>query len=370
MTHMKAISRFLGISRQKPNDATGPLPGVIPPQRTDINYIETAIPAVFRSVSVLQTAAAQLSLDVWRDREPLDGDAYPRALTRPWDADTQTDLIVDLVASLAFRGNAYTLALRDNDGKLRGLRVLNPSECEPRINRAGKRVVDYGRRTYGPRDLMHYRLLRIPGRVDGLSPIQAARETFEAAHDARHAAGAFFKSGGVPTGIITTDAQISRQQALDAKEQWNERNNRDDGVAVMGSGMTYQPVTITPADAQFLESRRYSAEEIGQLFGVPPHLLGITLSGSSMTYQNLQDADLSFMRWTVMQYLREIENGLSKLLPATTTARFNLDAVLRPSTKTRYEAHKIGIEAGFLTPEYVAQEIEGLPPMTTKDTNE
>lgn len=52
------------------------------------------------------------------------------------------------------------------------------------------------------------------------------------------------------------------------------------------------------------------------------------------------------------------------LLPRGQSARFNLNAVLRPDTKTRYEAHALAIQTGFLTIDEV-RDIEGLPPLTT-----
>lgn len=80
-----------------------------------------------------------------------------------------------------------------------------------------------------------------------------------------------------------------------------------------------------------------------------------------MTYTNVADADLTFARWTLTQYLREIEEAFSALLPRGQQARFNLDAILRPSTKARYEAHQLALAAGFLTVDEV-RAIEGLPP--------
>ena len=73
-----------------------------------------------------------------------------------------------------------------------------------------------------------------------------------------------------------------------------------------------------------------------------------SVEGGSQTYSNLQQEDLSFVRWTLMTYLREIETALTWLLPPGQKAKFNLDAILRPDTLTRYQAHKIGLEAGFL----------------------
>ena len=78
-----------------------------------------------------------------------------------------------------------------------------------------------------------------------------------------------------------------------------------------------------------------------------------------MTYANLQDDDISFMRWTVMSYLRPIEDALTTLLPRGWSVRYNLDALLRPSTKDRYEALAIALQNNIMTTQE-ARQTEGL----------
>src|SRR5690625_6951542 len=138
--------------------------------------------------------------------------------------------------------------------------------------------------------------------------------------------------------------------------------------AVLGNAVSYQPQMLSPQDAQFLESRQFSTTEIARLFGIPSHLMLAVVEGNSQTYMNVADADLTFVRWTLTQYLREIEEAFTVLLPRGQSARFNLDAVLRPSTKDRYSTHKIALEAGFLTVDEV-RAIEGYKPLPQGGTD-
>lgn len=332
------------------------------PLPTRTNYGYQGLPAVFRALTVLQTAANQLSIDAWNGNQQLTGDQYPRALRSPYDFDTQNDLINDLVASQAFHGNAYALAIRDKESRLCGIKVLDPLVCTPFIDdKTGWKYVNYDGRDYRANDLAHMRLIRVPGRELGLSPIGFARETFERAHNIARVNAELYEKGGIPTGILTSEQPINPEQAKQAKEAWNQSNSAKGGVAVIGAGLSYKQLTINPADAQFLETQKYSDQQIAMLFGIPPHLMGITLDGNSMTYQNIQEANVSFMTWTVVQYLKSIEEGLTKLLPRNTYARFNLDAILRPDTKKRMETHEIAIRAGVYSAHYAATEIEGLP---------
>lgn len=365
------LTQLIGLEKRHATNVTvepaAPLLRI--PPRAATGY--KGLPAVYRAVTVLQTAAQQLSLDAWKNGIQLTGENTPTALARPWDYDTQRDLIADLMGSLTLTGNAYALAVRDKYGVLTGIRVLHPEECAPEHDKkTGLKWVAYDGKKYRANELAHARLLRLPGYEKGLSPISFARKTLERAHKIADAGAHIFERGGVPTGILTTEQPISAETAKAAKNSWNESNSTLNGVAVLGEGITYKPVTISPADAQFLESQKYSDAQIAMLFGVPPHLMGIALDGSSMTYQNLQDGNTSFMQWTVSLYLSEIENALSKLLPRGTITRFNYDAVLRPDAKKRMETHTLAINAGIYTPQYAALEIEGLPAHALTKTGE
>ena len=319
-----------------------------------------ALDSVYRSVQIIQVAASQLTLDAWRDTTPLTGRAYPAYLAHPWEDADQTDLVSEIVASLALRGNAYVRVVRDDAGQVVGLRPLDPLECTPLLSpKSNMRTVQWCGKTYGPRDIAHLRLLRVPGEAEGLGPIQACVRQINGALEMSGYASEWIKNGGVPTGILSTDQQINAEKAREQAAIWNERNSHDGGVAVLGAGLKYQPLALKPEEIQFIESRQFDAVAIARMFGIPSHLSMTSAGGSNLTYQNIQDADLSFIRWTEMAYLRPIETGLSKVLNGKVSVRFNLDAFLRPDTATRYATYKTGIEGGFITPQWV-QETEGI----------
>lgn len=367
---MKArdLAALAGLSIREETPA--PMPdGIRPPAHGDLpTGVRGALTldSVYRAVQVIQTAASQLTLDAWRGQTQLAADDYPRVLRNPWEDADQTDLVTECVASLALRGNAYVRVIRAADNQVISLRPLHPLECVPTLNtRNGQRAVQWAGKTYGPRDILHMRLTRVPGDAYGLGPIQACQKTITGAQEMADYASAWITKGGVPTGVLSTEQRISQQEAAESVLRWNQTNSASDGVAVLGNGLKYVPLMLKPSEVQFLESREFDSKAIARMFGIPAHLMLIGVEGSSLTYQNIQDADLSFNRWTEMAYLRPIESGLSRILNGTQSVRFNLDAFLRPDTKTRYETYKVGIDAKFLTPEMV-QAIEGIKTEETK----
>lgn len=356
--------RFIGVHARDEDAATRPMYVAPPPRQRAVIAGDQALTldSVYRAVQILQVAASQLTLDAWRDDEPLLGSAYPQVLVRPWEDADQTDLITEAVASLALRGNAYIRVVRDPAGQVISLRPLHPLECVPTLHTGSMaRTVQWRGKTYGPADILHLRLLRVPGQAEGLGPIQACIAQIGGALEMSDYASKWMGSGGVPTGILSTDQHLTKAQAEEAKEIWTANNSAANGIGVIGAGLKFQALALKPSEVQFLESREFDAKAVARMFGIPPHLSTVNASGSSLTYQNIQDADMSFIRWTGMAYLRPIEAGISRILNGRKTVRFNLDAFLRPDTRTRYETYKTGIDAGFITPEWV-QETEGIHP--------
>ncbi len=314
---------------------------------------------VYRAFAILSSAVSQLSLDVWRGDEPLPNPAT--WVRRPDVKISRSAFFEQTTTSLAANGNAFWRVVRDSPAdQPSALVVLDPLEVhvhdDGTFSHKGTRLKSW--------QVQHLALLRLPGRLRGLGPIQAAAMDLLGAVDVRDYAANWFDDGTVPNGKLKTEQHLTGDQAKSWKAQWLE-SIRGGEPAVLGQGLDYEPFLLSPKDAQWLEARQFTTTDIARLFGIPSHLMLAVVEGGSMTYQNGQAADLSFARWTLQQYTREIEEAFSSLLPRGQVARFNLDAILRPATKERYEAHKLGIDAGWLTDDEV-RAIEGLEPLTPK----
>ena len=205
--------------------------------------------------------------------------------------------------------------------------------------------------------------MRQPGVLLGLGPVQAAREDVAGALSVRAFGASWFTRGDVPSGVLATDQPINATQADEIKARW--KATADGEVRILGQGLSYTPITIKPADAQWLDSRRFTTEEIARLMGVPASLLLLAIQGSSETYANVEQEWIGYVRFSLMRFLREIEEAVTDALPRGQVARFNLESLLRSDTKTRYEAHKIAIDSGFLTVNEV-RAIEWRPPLPAK----
>lgn len=308
----------------------------------------TQLSSVYRAIDVIETAAAQLTLDAWNSAGLVNSDVKP-LIASPDPTMSQSAFTVETVSSLVMTGNAYWKVNRYKDGSVSGVKLLDPSTCTPYIDpETGARFTDWNGQQLTAVDLVHLRKMVIPGLAPGLGPIQACARELGAAIDMSRYATQFTGAGTVPTGILTSEKPSTPEQAQNVVKVWAAARLAS-ATAFLPDGIKYTPIQFKPSDMQFLETRNFDTLAVARLFGIPARLMNAAPEGGTMTYANLQDDDISFMRWTVMSYLRPIEDALTSLLPRGWSVRYNLDALLRPSTKDRYEALATAISCGLMT---------------------
>lgn len=328
---------------------------LLPPSRNTTPVIGMSdalgLSMVYRAISIHSVSAKQMDIDVYRNGQKIE---KPSWISKPDVKTTRQTFVEQSIVSLATTGNAYWEINRDQSGRIMNLQVLNPLDVT--INSKDDGTVESYRtvsgvkeKTLRPEQVQHLSLMRVPGTNYGLGPIQAAKREIKGAIDTRDYSANWFEESGIPSGVLKSDQVLSPDQATAAKNAWNATAGAKAGVAVLGQGLSYAPIFLSPADAQFLETQNFNVTQIARLFGVPSSLMLADAGGTSMTYQNVEQDWIGYIRFSLMNYLLEIESAFSELLPRGQEAKFNVDALYRSDTLTRYNAYKIGIEAGFLT---------------------
>lgn len=336
---------------------------ILPPSR---NTAESSVgigealslPAIYRAISILTIATKQMSLDVVKNNEVVNSPAF---IKKPNVDMPRSSFIEQTVVSLASQGNAYWMIERDPQGKVLNLTPLNPLDMRMESNTSGKVIkYVYNGKDIAPQDIKHLKLLQVPGKAEGLGPIQSAQHELRGTLDTRDYASTWFSKSGVPGGILKTESIIDSNDATQLKDTWNQTAGAKNGVAVLGSGYSYQPVYLKPEEVQFLQVQQFSITQIARLFGVPASLMLAANEGTTMTYANVSQEWLGFVRFSLMQYLILIEDALTDFLPGSQRAKFNIEAILRADTTTRYAAHASALTAGWMTKNEV-RTIEDLP---------
>lgn len=339
-------------------------PAVIPPPRPtdEVLTVETAlgIAAVYRAVMIIVTSVSQMPLAVYRQGREID---LPPLIKNPNVNDSASGFIEETVFSLAAHGNAYWRIYRSGPGEpVNNIEVLDPAAVTfDKDEKTGRVTYHYGGSDLQRWQIKHLRLLRRPGYVDGLGPIQAAKRELTAALRLRAYADLWYS--GVPTqGYLTTDQHLGPEENAAYAEAW-KKFLEEHGVGILGGGLDYKHLNIDPEKAQFTEVQEAVITNIARLFGVPARHLLAVLEGNSMTYTNLETEHIAFLQTTLARYMNEIENALTDLLPRGQTVQFKEDGLLRLDAKTKAEVRKHYIETGQRTANEFRGE-DGLEPLS------
>lgn len=342
-----------------------------PPRRPYVGEVtdrdSLAITAVFRTVQVITTAAAQVSLEAERQNLVTD---RPHPLIRRPDVDmSRSAWIGAAVMSMVYTGNTFLLLEPGPN-----LKVLNPHAV--RIDqhpKTGRITYWHNGTEYSTEQVKHCTFLPpLPGQLYGLGPIQAAQSGMRTKHDMDEHMSRWFHDTGQPRGVLTSTQKLTAEQARRHRNAWNgldEDGNplpvtaNPSGIKVLDADTSYESILLSPRDALWLEAQDFTTRDLAMLFGIPSTLMLVSLEGSSQTYANVEQEWLSFTRFTLMGYLRPLEDALTEVLPNGQVARFNLESLLRADTTTRYQGHQSALDAGWMTPDEV-RAIEGLPPLT------
>jgi HK97 family phage portal protein len=337
---------------------------IVLPPRSATSGVTTSdalsLASVYRSVSIIATAMKQLGIHVYRD--DVEVTPTPLVIRQPDIRVTREVWMEQTINSMALAGNAYWLIGRNGRGETVNLEVLNPFDMMIQTDDYGNaQFYTYrGTTRYELNQIQHLAMRRVPGNVYGLGPIQAAQKELLNARDTRDYASQWFTDSGIPNGVLKSDQMLSPDQAVAAKDAWNATAGAKNGVAVLGNGLAYQPMYLNPRDAMFIEAQAFNVQQIARLFGIPANMLMASVDGNSMTYTNMEQEQMAFVRYTLSQYIVEIESALTHVTTRGTMVKINVDSLLRSDTLTRYQAHAIAIASGWMTIDEV-RAIEDLP---------
>lgn len=208
------------------------------------------------------------------------------------------------------------------------------------------------------------------GPLGGVSTLSCARHVFGLAMAIDRAAGATFANGLRPSGTLTFDTFLTDAQYTIAEERLSSKYSGAMAAGrpmILEGGVKWEQITINPEDAQMLQSRAFSVEEICRFFGVPPFMVGHTEKSTSWG-SGLEQQILGFQKFTLRRRLKRIEQAIMKqLLTAADrasgiTVEFNIEGLLRGDSRARAEFYTALLGSGVLTVNE-ARALENLPPV-------
>jgi HK97 family phage portal protein len=259
------------------------------------------------------------------------------------------------IAHMLLWGNHYSLI-----DKLAGDPVafwpLEPDRVRKVMRPDGTIYYEYqtasGIKEYSTEDVFHPKLFSLDG-ITGQSAIQMCRRTLQLSRAAEDYGSGFFKNGGRPSGVLKMKHELSEDGAKRLRASWEALHQGATNmgrVAILEQEMDYQAVSISPDDAQFLETRKFQVQDVCRIFGVPPHLVQEI---DQPTYASVEAQKDEFLTFTLRPIMVAIEQELNLQFlggqDSRYTAGFNFQGFLRSDVKTRYESYAIGRNWGWLS---------------------
>lgn len=317
-----------------------------------------SLSGAWRAVNMIVNDIRTMPLHAYVDGKRVD---TPRLLRKPNPLQTRSETIGQMVYSLLMRGNCYCL-LSDFDDEYRPqmLEVLDPDTVL--VSREdGVTRYQVGNEPVPASEILHIKGLIAPGQVEAVSPISYQRQTIGRLMEMDAYGARNWTESAVPSVVITVDDEdLTGDEAAGIQNRWVNSHGRSRRPAVLPGHMKVEPLSFKPEDVQYLQSKEHSLQEIANIFNIPGYRLGAP--GTSGTYQNAAQDELWYLKHTLGPWLVSIEDALEELVGDDVEVKFNADALLRMDTKSRYEAHAIGLDAGFLTTPEV-REMENREPL-------
>ena len=327
----------------------------------------TGVPAVHACVQLIAESVASLPLAPYRrqadgsktidQKHPL----YTVLHDQANRVQTAFEFREQFVASCLLTGNAYALKVMNARGAIRELIPVHPSMVgveKLKNGRARYKVSsETGTNVYTQDDILHLRYRSKDGYL-GLSPITIARDTIGLAQAQQSHEGAFYRNGTTLSGALRHPHKLNDEQHARIKQSFDERHSGASNawrIMVLEEGMEFQPISMTHEDAQFVESRKLTLEDVARIYRVPPPAIGIL---DKATYSNITEQSRHLVIHCLRPWLVRIEQAMNAALLSEDGKRMHLiehnaEGLLRGDIKTRYEAYRIGREWGWLSPDEI-----------------
>ena len=335
--------------------------------------------AVYSCVRILSEAVAGLPLQFYRytadggKEKAVDHPLYFLLHDEPNPEMTSFVFRETLMTHLLLWGNAYSQIIRNGKGEIMALYPLMPDRMRVDRDENGQLFYEYTVSTddahtmkgsivkLKPSDVLHIPGLGFDGLV-GYSPIAMAKNAIGMAIACEEFGAKFFANGAAPSGVLEHPGTLKDPSRV--RESWQATfggSNNAQKVAVLEEGMKYTPISISPDQAQFLETRKFQLDEIARIFRVPPHMIG-DLEKSS--FNNIEQQSLEFVKYTLDPWVSRWEQAMVRALLTVEEKKqyffkFNVDGLLRGDYQSRMQGYATARQNGWMSANDI-RELENL----------
>ena len=338
------------------------------------------VSTVWACVVLIVENVASLPLDVFTENadggRSVDRNSrlYSVLHNSPNKRQTSMEFWLQMVLNFVLRGNAYARIIRDNKGDVISLWPLASDQVEVIVADDGSLIYSYGYGNesliYTENDILHIR--GIGNGVIGMSPLEYMRSSVGLAISAQNHTAQTFKKGARRPGVLMTDNVLTPDQREAVKRNFGEiATGGENELYVLEAQFKFEPLGMSPADIQLLESRKFAVQDLARWFGVPSVLINDTGETTAMGSSVQQIVD-GFFRLKLRPMLTLFEQAIVRrvLSPRQRAQNINVDfdkeELLRMNPKERMEINAQAVQNGLRT-RNEARKKDNLPPVDGGD---
>ena len=324
---------------------------------------------MYGAITLLADGVASLPLKIYRN----DGGKKvlwtgPTIFDSPAPVGDYYDWIFQAMSSLLIHGNALGyIAGRDGFGYPTTIIWLPYEKCHiqddetPDFASPVKPRYYFMGRQIPQEDLLHIKAFTVAGRTAGISPLEAFRLLIQGGHDQQAYSNEWFGNGGFPPGTFkNSEQEVDTQQSREIRANLTETLRLRQPL-VYGRDWDYNPISVPPDQAQFVETSRLTATHFATIYQVPPDRIGGS-KGDSLTYSSVEMATNDLITWSLRKWMRRLETAFFGIMPLQRYAKFDADDLVRTDQATRYANYKISREIGLETVDEM-RDADDMPPL-------
>jgi HK97 family phage portal protein len=336
-------------------------------QRNDEWTVDSVVahPTVYSCVTIIANDIGKLRPKlaerdddgIWSE---IESPAFSPVLRRPNRFQNHIQFKQWWIMSKLLRGNTYALKQRDQRGIVVALYILDASRVTPLVapdgsvfyqlssdNLAGLEETSI---TAPASEIIHDRMNCLFHPLVGISPLFAAGTAANIGLEIQSNSSSFFGNGSNPGGVLTAPGAITQPTADRLAEAWASKfGGANSGkIAVLGDGLTFEPMRMSATDSQLIETLRWSDEKICSVFHVPAYKVGV---GQPPAYNNIgalaTEYYVTCLQTLIEEYELCLDEGLA--LPTGYGVELDLDGLIRMDVASQIDTLGKAVAGSLLT---------------------
>lgn len=340
---------------------------VSPKTALAIGVVYECIEAITNTLSLVTPKVIELTA---RGKYPAyNHPVYPLVSIEPHPLYDAAKYYETMTVHLLLWGNAYAYIHRNITGIPISLEILYPYDVEVEIleiDGIKERWYKYkDGPVYNQKDIIHLADFSIE-LEKGISRITAKKNTLREVGSVANYTKDIYTNGLQISGLVTGTSIMGSQELEYFRQKIQEKYGNTSGqIMALPPGFKFEQFkhNLPFADAQVIEAKKFGVEDVARIFGVP-----LSMIGRGDSADNKSDREYNtFLTTTIAPITLMIENEHNrKLFNGRDLGRyymkFELKGIYRVDMLTRYQAHQIALNQGFMNKDEV-RDIENMNPI-------